>query len=198
MLDPKLREEAFRLRNEENMTFSEISRRLGVPGSTIRTWFYRAQATPDGDDSQESRTERFAKKSKSISNSFTEETQALLASNPYVRFVSKNQIRFTQSFREEYWKRYRNGQETKDILSVMGIAPEILGESRIIGLHKRIAEAAANGRLSIGVENAPSNLFADGVVPAKAIAQMRHELAYLRQEIDFIKKIMSLGEEKKS
>ena len=87
---------------------------------------------------------------------------------------------------------------TKDILVTLGIDPELLGETRRIGLHKRIADAATNGLLSTDVHDDSSNSFEDAVVPAKALIQMRHELAYLRQEVEFIKKILSPDEEMKS
>ena len=133
-----------------------------------------------------------------MSKAFSEEDKAHLLENPYVRSVSENQIRFTQAFRDEYWQRYKNGQESKDILVTLGIDPELLGETRRIGLHKRIADAATNGFLSADAHNDSSNSFEDAVVPAKALTQMRHELAYLRQEVEFIKKILSPDEEMKS
>ena len=197
MTNAKQKEEAYRLRTEENMTYGEISRLLDIPCSTIKSWFSRAGMTWKDDHVSQYARDLFASKTHAVSRPFTEDEQRLLFENPYVRSVCESQIRFTQAFRDEYWQRYKNGQESKDILLAMGIDPNLLGETRRIGLHKRIAEAAANGFLTADEEDDPSALFENGVVPAKALAQMRHELAYLRQEVEFIKKILSTDEETK-
>ena len=198
MRNAKLKEEAYRLRTEKNMTYGEISRLLNIPCSTIKSWFSRAGMITQSDHSGEYTSGLFAPKNRVMSKAFSEEDKAHLLENPYVRSVSENQIRFTQAFRDEYWRRYKNGQESKDILVTLGIDPELLGETRRIGLHKRIADAATNGFLSTDVHDDSSNSFEDAVVPAKALIQMRHELAYLRQEVEFIKKILSPDEEMKS
>lgn len=125
--------------------------------------------------------------------SFTPDELMEIRQNPYVKSATHNMVRFTTSFKEEFWEQYHTkGQPPTQIMRSMGFDTEVLGESRIRGIVLHIREQAESGngftdvRQSIGADET------DGkpLPPSKAIIHMQHEVAYLKQEMEFIKKII--------
>lgn len=192
MLDTRLKEEALRLRNEEHLTYGEISGILNIRRNTVKSWMHRAASDINSDTSSKGVTMCYTQRNQGVSRSFTEEERRLLSQSPYVRIVTETAIYFSKTFSEDYWKRYRDGEEPNEILSSMGIDPELLGEARRVSLHKRICKTFSDIDPSIGNKCDSTEC----IVSKKALAKMEHELAYLRQEVEFIKKILSQGKEK--
>lgn len=131
-------------------------------------------------------------------NKFTKREIQILKNNPYTYRVTESQIFFTKEFKEEFWRRYQEGETPRHIVEVLGYDSDMLGTSRISGLQMNIQKQAnrpggfteGKGRRRqltsemYGVDNTPDS---------DTIIRMQHEIMYLRQEIDFIKKITSLG-----
>ena len=131
---------------------------------------------------------------------FTKEEQEILAANPYTLRVSEIQIYFTREFKEEFWKRYQAGDLPRKIITDLGYDPDMLGSSRISGIQSGIKNQAASklgfregypDRKKHRLEDVEENPTNDTVI------KMQHEILYLRQEVEFLKKISSIKNSKK-
>lgn len=123
---------------------------------------------------------------------FTPEELVKIKQNPYVRSATAHMIRFTAVFKEEFWEQIGRGRMPPDIIRSMGFDPEVLGESRISGIAQHIREQAEGGTGFRDVRQTP--LLNEGphkpLPPSKALLHMQHEIAYLKQDMEFIKKII--------
>ena len=125
---------------------------------------------------------------------FTMEQLEQLRSNPYTYKVTSRKIFFTAEFKEAFYQKRQAGLTLKETLLELGYDPEVLGEKRIDGLSHMINKAVREGKS-----------FTEGIKPRKSILdekcpeltrenflKMQHELLYMRQELEFLKKISSL------
>jgi len=125
---------------------------------------------------------------------FTEEEMSYLRASPYVLDVSPSIVHFSAFFKELFWNALQEGKESRDIIVELGIDPDILGQHRISGLKSMIQNEVRAGRGFRDLKTFGSYLeaCADPVVKVKYLEQ---QLAYKNQEIEFLKKIVSLGRE---
>lgn len=125
---------------------------------------------------------------------FTDEEVKILGENKYTSFVSNSSIRFTLEFKEMFMERKRQGIPARRIFKEAGYDVDILGASRIKNLSKRIPkEASAPGGLHEGYHlhrKHPEDADYSRMPPEEAMAAMQREILYLRQELEFIKKII--------
>lgn len=128
---------------------------------------------------------------------FTDEEVKILGENKYTAFVSNSSIRFTLEFKEMFMERRQEGVPARRILGEAGYDVGILGTSRIKNLSKRIPkEASAPCGLHEGYHThrkRPEDADYSRMPPEEAMAAMQREVLYLRQELDFIKKIIKTG-----
>lgn len=132
-----------------------------------------------------------------MEKTFTSEDLALLRKNPYVKSANAQRIRFTVAFKEEFWDRYNRGEIPREIIRSMGIPPEIMGAGRIRGVVKRLKDAAASGTgFTEGYEWQDKNAPAVESHPVSVrLKRLEHELAYMKQELEFVKKITLVDRE---
>jgi len=128
---------------------------------------------------------------KTHNNPFTKEQVEHLRVNHYVKSVSISTIRFTEEFKRFFYNKHKAGTSTRDIFRECGIDPEILGDSRIEGFRYTINKQAK--RETGFTDNRQCNHWLpaksdDGSVETR-IKQLEHELAYTRQEVEFLKKM---------
>lgn len=124
--------------------------------------------------------------------SFTPEELMAIRSNPYVKSATNNMIRFTAAFKQEFWEQYQEqGRPPTEIMHTMGFDPQVLGESRIRGIVLHIKEQfrSGNGFTDVRQSVISCEPAAKALPPSKAMIHMQHEIAYLKQELEFIKKI---------
>lgn len=128
--------------------------------------------------------------------SFTKEEVKILEENKYTAFVSSHSIRFTLEFKQTFLEKRQQGVSARRIFQDLGYDPDILGACRIKNLTKRIKkEASSPGGLHAGYQTHKKhpNPTDYGQMPAEeALGSMQRELLYLRQELDFIKKIIKM------
>lgn len=121
---------------------------------------------------------------------FTDEEVELLRMNPYVESVACRSVTFTPKFKEKAYVDLKNGMKMRDIFLRYGIDPEILGDTRIRGAQARLEEQS---RRPEGFENLQKEGKRKSEVPErtlqKQLRELQHELAYTRQEVEFLKKI---------
>lgn len=125
---------------------------------------------------------------------FTNEEVKILKENKYTSFVSNSSIRFTLEFKEMFMERKREGIPARRIFKEAGYDVDILGACRIKNFAKRIPrEASAPCGLHEGYhahKKHPEDADYSRMPPEEAMAAMQREVVYLRQELDFIKKII--------
>ena len=128
---------------------------------------------------------------KTHNNRFTQEQMDHLRVNHYVKSVSESTVRFTEEFKQYFYKKFKSGIPSFNIFKECGIDPEILGTSRIEGFCYTLNKYAKREE---GFTDRRQNNFRH--VPKTGnetletrIKQLEHELAYTRQEVEFLKKL---------
>ena len=125
-----------------------------------------------------------------------------LEANPYTLKVTKNKLYFTIKFKEDFWINYQAGNAPRKILSDLGYDLEYFGQKQIDSIVQRIKKEALSGNGFREGENRERR------IPMKAtnreelsypqsIERMQNELLYLRQEVEFLKKIIMTNNSKK-
>lgn len=125
---------------------------------------------------------------------FTPEEISILRKNKYVLDVSPSIVHFSAEFKQEFWDALMQGKLPREIVKNLGVDPEILGESRLSGLKTMIRNEVKKGN---GFRDLNTYLQAgNGYMSAEnRIKYLEMQLAYKDQEIDFLKKIVSLNSE---
>jgi hypothetical protein len=123
--------------------------------------------------------------------SFTPEELMAIRNNPYVKSATDRMIRFTVTFKIEFWEQYNDkGIPPTQIIRSMGFDTIVLGESRIAGIVQHIREQVVSGVGFTDVYHR-SALFepkGQNKAPSIALIHLQHEVAYMKQELEFIKK----------
>lgn len=139
-----------------------------------------------------------------MKNYFTEEQQTELYNNLYTYKVTKSCIKFTDEFKNAFWKMYIDEMPIKEIFKNLGYDPAMLGEKRIEGFVYHLRKEKLNNEQRTKSANRTSKVrrppldtkYSD--MPSQdAIRAMEAELTYLRQEVEFLKKISQLEKSKK-
>ena len=128
---------------------------------------------------------------KTHKNPFTQEQMDHLRVNHYVKSITPSSIRFTEEFKRYFYQKHKAGMTARSIFLECGINPDILGESRISGFCYTVNKQAK--RESGFVDNRQNN-YRRPARPGEEtmetrIKQLEHELAYTRQEVEFLKKL---------
>ncbi|MFA9560697.1 HTH domain-containing protein [Evansella sp. AB-rgal1] len=122
-------------------------------------------------------------------NKFSEEQQKQLRSNPFIEKVSETNISYTKEFKEHFYQEYQSGKGPSAILRDMGIDPTLLGKRRKDSLVQRVKDYAEriDGCLDLRGKNSgrPST---KELSEADRIKQLEHQIRYLKQENEFLKK----------
>lgn len=120
----------------------------------------------------------------------SEEEINILRASPYVAQVSKRIVVFTPEFKQIAYDELCQGKKMNEILETRSIKPKMLGEIRVRGIQQKIEKQAdrEEGFRDLRSENRrrPSKKEA---TEHERIAQLEHELAYTRQEVEFLKKL---------
>lgn len=125
---------------------------------------------------------------------FTPEEVAALRSNPYTFKITDKTIAFTVEFKEIFYSKFQEGVTPSVIISELGYDPEIFGYSRIWGISQHIRIEAKSGEgFHEGHGRPVKKTTSSEIVEmsnSRALIKMQSEINYLRQEMDFLKKII--------
>lgn len=125
---------------------------------------------------------------------FTEQEMLVLRNSKYVLDVSPSIVHFSAEFKKIFWEELSKGKLPRDIVKNLGIDPNILGDTRINGLKNMIGNEVKKGN---GFRDL--NTYAQGcngyLSAENRIKYLEMQLAYKNQEIEFLKKIVSLDPE---
>lgn len=131
-------------------------------------------------------------------NTFTEEEMERLRQNPYTYRVTKYQLSFTKEFKEIFYSEYQAGELPRQILIDHGYDPAILGDRRVWGIYRHLREQYEKygGFRESGPPHRTQSHASAAVEISAAeeneLKKLRHEVDYLKQEIEFLKKISSI------
>ena len=123
---------------------------------------------------------------------FTDEEMTLLQASPYVIKVTHNLINFSAEFKQKFWEAYCTGESPRDIVIKLGLDPDILGQSRVNGLKNSIWKSIMEGRGFSDI-NISKGYLDSKMSPTTKIKYLEQQLAYKDQELEFLKKIVSLN-----
>ena len=129
---------------------------------------------------------------------FTNEQILMLRQNPYTYSVSQFQLNLTKEFKEIFYSQYQAGELPRKILEDHGFDPAVLGERRIWSISGHIRKQYSK----YGCFHEGSHTYGErqsqepsGDIPAsekEELKQLRHEIDYLKQEVEFLKKISAV------
>ena len=122
---------------------------------------------------------------------FTEEELKEIRTNPYVKSATANKIHYTLEFKEEFWRRYNEKkQNPRKIMEDLGFNVEIIGMRRIDGIRFHIQKEAnsSEGFKEAGKTKKKELSGNKRTPPSVAISKMETKIAYMEQELEFIKK----------
>lgn len=142
---------------------------------------------------------------------FTAEQLKELTDSPHVAYVSSKTVSYTKAFKDAAWQRYCDGIDPVQIFADAGFNVETLGKSRILGFFKLLREAKAKGvpftESSEPYQSDAEKTYSFPTPPRRAnrgrppvmsdseINKLATKVAYMSQELEFIKKII-LAEKK--
>ena len=128
---------------------------------------------------------------------YTAKEMKLLNANPYTFKVTKSKLYFTIEFKEAFWTAYQAGMAPRKILEDLGYNLEMFGQKQIDSIVQRIKkQAQSEGGFRQG-ENRTRRKKDELSIPEgtsvesqEALTNILNEVKYLRQEVDFLKKIV--------
>ena len=136
-------------------------------------------------------------------NPLTEEQMEALRRNPYVLSVTPTRLSLTKEFKELFYLENQAGASPREILDRYGFDTKALGKYRIhsIGVNIR-REHDKYGGFHQGYLRSSQQLNSEASAdPEKTeieqIRQLQHEVDYLKQEMEFLKKISSIRNTRK-
>jgi hypothetical protein len=124
----------------------------------------------------------------------TEEEMNRLRASSYVLDVSPSLVHFSAKFKELFWNLILEGKEPREAVIELGIDPDILGEGRVNGLKTMIRNEVRAGKGFRDLETYGTYI-KEYTNPEAKIKYLEQQLAYKEQEIEFLKKIVSLGQD---
>lgn len=131
---------------------------------------------------------------------FTAEEKKKLESNQYTLKVSNCKFYPTIKFKEEFWIRYQAGIAPRKIIKDLGYDLYLFTQKQIDCIVQKIKKQALSGT---GFTEGENHNYRTGIKKPETdnspqrISQMQAELLYLRQEVEFLKKIITADNSKK-
>jgi hypothetical protein len=126
-------------------------------------------------------------------NKFTDEQIKYFKHNRHVRNVGRSFVYFRDDFKEQFWRLYH--EETllpQEILLRLGVDYDMLGRKRVEGIVQNLKKKYAGGIAEDRRKKRQTDLTRE-----RQVSKLRAEVEYLRQENEFLKKIVSAGMEVK-
>ena len=121
---------------------------------------------------------------------FTADEQSELRSNPYVERVSETTITYTAEFKERFALEYATGKLPSVILRECGFDHKMLGRERQRSLVKRIKKYSQRPEgFGDKRKECSGRPRVRELSDAENIQRLEHQVRYLKQENEFLKKI---------
>lgn len=122
---------------------------------------------------------------------YTKKEIKKLLNNPYTLKVTKHQLIHTAEFKKIFWTKYQAGTSPRKILEELGYDVKMFEQKRIDSLVQRIKKQALSGKGFTEGYNREKRvkMVSNEEFTPESFTQMQHEVLYLKQEVEFLKKI---------
>ena len=120
-----------------------------------------------------------------------------LRKNPYIASATATTVRFTEEFKKLAYEKKRQGVPVAETMRQCGIDSEVLGASRVEGFSYTLNKKA---KQEIGFSDGRSENYrrpprTEEETVEQRVRQLENELAYTRQEVEFLKKLQAANTE---
>jgi hypothetical protein len=134
---------------------------------------------------------------------FTEEQIRKLKKNPYTFKVTTKRLFFTAKFKEDFWIRYQAGNAPRKIMADLGYDLSMFTQKQIDNYVQRIKREALSGNGFTEGQNRETRMpiketEEQELSSPQSIERMQNELLYLRQEVEYLKKIIIADNSKRT
>lgn len=128
---------------------------------------------------------------------YTKNQISELSKNPYTFQINNKRILFTIEFKKLFWIKYQAGMSPRAILKELNYNLDCFGQKQIDSITQRIKKEALVGEFTEGYSrNRRAKINEPDIeLTPQNIKQMQNELMYLRQEVDFLKKVLRTEKE---
>lgn len=117
-----------------------------------------------------------------------------LLKNPYVKSASSKAITYTEEFRAYFVSEYEAGKTPAEILRNCGFDVRALGQKRIDNISLRFRKMSRREEgFSDTRKGASGRPLTKELTSDEQIARLQHQVKYLKQENEFLKKINFLN-----
>ena len=130
-------------------------------------------------------------------NPFTDEQLAAIRANPNVEKASPISVKFTEAFKERAYRELNDGKPVLDVFRDAGFDTNALGMYRMRGFKDKLMYRATKGEgfKDRRKDNYRRSLRTGSETVEQRVKQLENELAYTRQEVEFLKKIQTANME---
>lgn len=132
-----------------------------------------------------------------VMSKYTKKQIKELKENPYTLKVDENRIFFTIEFKEIFWTKYQAGMSPRQILKELNYNLDYFGQKQIDSIVQRIKKEALGGEFTEGYNRKKRMKIKqpETVDSPQVIQHIQNELMYLKQEVDFLKKVLKMGKD---
>ena len=123
---------------------------------------------------------------------YTQKQIKELKENIYTFKVDEKRIFFTIEFKKVFWTKYQAGMSPRAILKDLNYNLDYFTQAQVDNIVQRVKKEALSGEFTEGYSRNNRMKIAEppaDIIPQN-IKQMQNELLYLRQEVDFLKKVL--------
>lgn len=123
---------------------------------------------------------------------YTQKQIKELKANPYTLQVDEKRIFFTIEFKKTFWIKYQAGMSPRAIFKELNYNLDYFGQKQIDSIVQRIKKEALTGEFTEGYQRSKRMKIKELEVlnSEQTLQQMQHEMLYLRQEVEFLKKVL--------